>query len=292
MMLSRGQVSIVIASPRPPRLLEACLASVMPQATEWNAPVIVARPGDARSVKAAIASAGPLGVAVAVDGSPTLPELRGAGLRAVQTPFAALIEDHCVAAPGWLQALMAAMGTADFAGGRMGNAQRVRMADWAAYFAEYGFFTGRAVGGDPALATGANVLYGPRALPLAAGWATEGFWEDVIHARLIAAGCRLTLTAAAEIQQNQRYEIADFCRDRFRHGFDYARTRLAEQPSLHRWIRAATAPLLPVVLARRVGAGVAPEDRGPFFRALPLTLTFLGGWALGEMMGYIRGPAR
>jgi hypothetical protein len=134
------------------------------------------------------------------------------------------------------------------------------------------------------------VLYGPRALTLAAAWATEGFWEDVIHARLIAAGCRFAAAPAAEIQQNQRYEVADFCRDRYRHGFDYARVRLAEQPSLHRWVRAATAPLLPVVLARRLGAGVRRGDRAAFMRALPLTLTFLGGWALGEMMGYIRGP--
>jgi hypothetical protein len=292
MMLAKAQVSIVIASPRDARLLEACLRSVMPQALELNAPLIVARPGDPASVKAATALAGSLGVPVAVAGNPTLPELRGAGLRAVQTPFAALIEDHCIATPGWLSALTAATGDADVVGGRMGNAQQARSADWAAYFAEYGFFTGQPIGGGPPLATGANVLYGPRALPLAAAWATEGFWEDVIHARLIAAGCRLAVTPAAEIQQNLHYEIVDFCRDRFRHGLDYARARLTEQPSLHRWVRAAASPLLPLVLVRRVGAGVAAADRAAFFRALPLTLMFLGAWALGEMMGYVRGPAR
>jgi hypothetical protein len=291
-MLSPGQVTIVVASPRDARLLDACLQSVLPQARVFNAPVIVARPGDLASVTAAIAPAGSLGIPVAVPGAPTLPELRGAGLRAVQTPFAALTEDHCVATPGWLSALTAEIGDADFVGGRMGNAQRARTVDWAAYFAEYGFFTGQPVRGGPALATAANVLYGPRALPRAAAWATEGFWEDVIHARLIAAGCRLAFTPAAEVQQNQRYEISAFCADRFRHGFAYARVRLTEQPFLHRWIRAAASPLLPAVLAQRVRAGVTAAERVAFFRALPLTLTFLGAWALGEMMGYVRGPAR
>ncbi|MEP6917561.1 MAG: hypothetical protein ABJC89_18060, partial [Acidobacteriota bacterium] len=177
MMVAQGQVSVVIASPREARLLDACLRSVVPQARDMAAPVIVSRPGDRASVTSAMVLTGSLGVAVALPGHPTLPELRGAGLHAVRTPFAALMEDHCVAAPGWLAALMTGIGDADVVGGRMGNAQRDRTADWAAYFAEYGFFTGHADGGGHALATGANVLYGPRALPRAAAWAAEGFWE-------------------------------------------------------------------------------------------------------------------
>ena len=102
----------------------------------------------------------------------------------------------------------------------------------------------------------------------------------------------LAMAPAAEMLQNQRYEVAPFCRDRFRHGLDYARVRLREQAGVSRWGRAITSPILPFVLARRVAVAVKPEDKGAFARALPLTLLFLGAWALGEMVGYARGPAQ
>ena len=100
------------------------------------------------------------------------------------------------------------------------------------------------------------------------------------------------MTTAAEVLQNNRYKILPFCRDRFCNCRDFARARLRAQPSLARWARAAASPLLPAVLAQRLRTRVAPQDRLDFWRALPVTLVFLSAWALGEMMGYIRGPAR
>lgn len=295
--MAPGLVSVVIASPREPALALACLRSVLPQAHAHGATVILARTGDAAAVIAQLGEADAPGAVniVPVDAAPgaSLPQVRGAGLAAARTPFAALVEDHCVAAPGWLEALVttAAATSADLVGGRMGNAEQSRAIDWAAYFAEYGFFMGTASGDAPPLATGANVLYGPRALPLAARWASDGLWEDVIHARLAAAKCDLTVTPAAVMRQNQRYAVGSFCLDRYRHGFAFARVRLREQKGSGRWLRAVTAPLLPVVLARRLRANVLPDERDAFRRALPLTLLFLSAWSVGEMMGYVRGRA-
>jgi hypothetical protein len=295
-MLPLGSVTVVIASPREPALASTCVASVAAQARALGAPVILARRGDAGAV---VATDGELASMVSPIDAPagsSLPVLRGVGLAAVRTPYAALIEDHCVAAPGWLAALCAAASAApppDFVGGRMGNAQRRRAVDWAAYFAEYGFFAGTAQGGAAPLATGANVLYGPRALPLAARWASEGLWEDVIHARLVDRGCHLAVTPSAEMRQNLRYAIAAFCRDRYQHGFAYARVRLREAApgGARRWPRALASPLLPFVLARRLRATVRSDERPAFRRALPLTLLFLAAWSAGEMMGYVRGRA-
>lgn len=293
--LPPGSISVVLASPREPALALACLRSVLSQAQALGAPVILARTGDAAAVVASLGAAPDTAGIVPVDAAPgaSLPAIRGAGLTAARTPYAALIEDHCVAAPGWLEALSttAAATSADFVGGRMGNAQKAHAIDWAAYFAEYGFFMGTASGGAPPLATGANVLYGPRALPLAARWASAGLWEDVIHARLAAAGCDLAVTAAAQMLQNQRYAIGAFCLDRYRHGFAFARVRLREQGGAGRWLRILTAPLLPALLAWRLRAKVMPGERAAFRRALPLTLLFLSAWSAGEMMGYVRGRA-
>jgi hypothetical protein len=333
-MLPLGSVTVVIASPREPALAAACVASVAAQARALGAPVILARCGDAGAVVATAGEPASMVSTIDAPAGSSLPVLRGVGLSAVRTPYAALIEDHCVAAPGWLAALCAAGSAApppDFVGGRMGNAQRRRAVDWAAYFAEYGFFAGTALGGAAPLATGANVLYGPRALPLAARWASDGLWEDVIHARLLDRGCRLAVTPSAEMRQNLRYAIAAFCRDRYQHGFAYARVRLREASAsatgstttgstatgstatgstatgptaagtaatasakamaVRRWARVFASPLLPFVLARRLWANVASDERAAFRRALPLTLLFLAAWSVGEMMGYVRGRA-
>ncbi len=292
MKAAPGELSVVVASPRDDlALLGACLQSVLPQARALGVPVVVARRGDARAALDRLGVGADEAAAVGTADDASLPRLRGAGLAAVRTPAAALIEDHCIADPGWLAVLSAAAGGADVVGGRMGNAKRDRIVDWAAFFSEYGFFSGMVRDGAVPLVTGANVLYGARALPLAARWAAEGLWEDVIHARLAAAGCTLAIEPRAEMLQNHRYAVAPFCRDRFEHGYDYARVRLRERPRTARWARALTAPLLPLVLVRRLQANVAADDRRAFVRALPLTTLFLGAWALGELAGYVRGAA-
>ena len=255
--------------------------------SSWRDPAISA------AVTAAIAPAGSLGIPIAVPGAPTLPELRGAGLRAVQTPFAALTEDHCIATPGWLSALAAEIGDADFVGGRMGNAQRTRTVDWAAYFAEYGFFTGQPVRGGPALATAANVLYGPRAVTRAAALGDRG----LLGGRDSRAAHRggLPIWRSHPPPRSSRISATRFQPSARIGSGTGSPTRASDSPRrlfLHRWIRAAAAPLLPAVLARRVRGGVIAAERGAFFRALPLTLMFLGAWSVGEMMGYVRGPAR
>jgi hypothetical protein len=285
-------IAVVIASFREVRLLEACLDSVLPQAGARGASVVVARPpGD--TLAATLAAKYP-GVRFVQAASSDIPRLRGAGLRAADADLVAVTEDHCVAAAGWLDALEAAhVATgAHVVGGGMGNARRRRATDWAAYFSEYGFFawtrpTSDPVGGVPLL-TGANVAYSRAVHPDVTAWTLDGMWENVCHDRLHAQGRRLTFAPAARVLQNHTYRFGAFCRDRYDHGRAYAHTRLIEHGTA-RWRLLATAPLLPPLLAARVGraaGGIAP---GAFLRALPITLAFLGAWAAGEAVGYARG---
>ena len=139
-MMATGErpwVSVVVASPRTEDLAIACVRSILPEARLTHAPVVVARAVGAADIIRRLGDAGVPIVPVDAGVAATLPEIRGAGLLAVQTQYAALVEDHCLAAPGWLSALCAAAPTADVVGGRMGNARRARATDWAAYFAEY-----------------------------------------------------------------------------------------------------------------------------------------------------------
>ena len=132
-------------------------------------------------------------------------------------------------------------------------------------------------------------MYAPDVTEPVARWAAAGAWEDVIHKRLAAEKARFLFLPGARVRQNATYELGSFCRDRFQHGHDYARVRLAENPGMSRAMRLATAPILPLVLTARVGRAAAGESPAAFVSALPFTIAFLSAWSLGEIVGYWKG---
>lgn len=200
-----------------------------------------------------------------------------------------LTEDLCVADDAWVSTFLH-HDTADVVGGRMAIDRAGRSIDLGAFFSEYGFFGSLAPQTDPPLVTGANVSYrGPVAEAVGA-MARSGTWENVIHDQLYHEGSRFDYRSDAVVYQRMRYRFAAFCVDRFQHGFDYARARLAENKAGRRWIWCAGTPLLPLVLLARVAAAVGRLYGWSFVRALPWTVAFLGSWSVGEAAGYLRGP--
>lgn len=282
-------ISVVVASCRDRGLLDACLKSLEIQCRQHGAEIIVARKHDSAELNQ-LTETYPFVRFVASPGS-TIPRLRAAGLATAQGDIIALTEDHCVFAPDWIAQLSAEFeGDTDVAGGAMDNAQRQRAIDWAAYFAEYGFFAENG-GGRPLepLLTGANVAYSRRVVNEVVKWATRGEWENVIHTHLSAQAHSFRFLKTATVYQNQNYHFWAFSRDRFVHGRDYARRRLLDEAN-RRWFCFAGSFLLPPVLIMRLAKAVGPHHRWPFLRVLPITVAFLTAWALGEAAGYWYGP--
>ena len=123
--------------------------------------------------------------------------------------------------------------------------------------------------------TGANVAYRRSIVGDVVAWASAGEWENVSHERLRARGSSLHFVESAPVYQNKSYEFWDFCRDRYEHGRDYARTRLVEEQGARRWLLTAITPLLPLVIVARVARAAAPTRWGAFLKALPVTLAFV-----------------
>ena len=287
-----GLISVTVASNRSAELLGACLASLVPQCSALAAELIVVRAGPAGDLPA-LEHAWPTVRFLAASMDATIPELRGRGLEAARGDFVALTEDHCVAAPGWLEALTGAAGPETMAvGGGMGNAQTRRGVDWGAYFSEYGFFDAGRPAGNDSLLTAANVAYRRPVLREITAGALAGDWENVLHGRLRDQGLETRFAPRAVVRQNRTYHLGAFCRDRFEHGQDYARARLQEEPGTSRGIRFLACLPLPFVLTWRVAQAAGRGSPGPFLRALPWTFTFLAAWSLGEAAGYLTGPTR
>ncbi|MEP6690218.1 MAG: glycosyltransferase [Gemmatimonadaceae bacterium] len=286
-------LSVVVASNRDRSLLEACLASLVDQCRRENAELIVARSGltpDATALRRAFPSV----LFVNAPDDASIPQLRGIGMTEASGDIVALTEDHCLAHPDWLQTLARHVGDgADVIGGGMDNAQRTRLVDWGAYFAEYGFFAPSRKSGEheSPLLTGANVAYSRRVVEEVIALARENQWENVAHGRLRARGSILRFVSTAEISQNQQYSFWPFCADRYVHGRDYARKRLSEE-KVNRWALLAGSPLLPFLLTWRVARAATKGRTGTFVRALPATFAFLASWSIGEAAGYLRGPVR
>ncbi|MDB4882083.1 MAG: glycosyl transferase family 2 [Gemmatimonadetes bacterium] len=285
-------ISVVVASNRSRALLDDCLAALLDQCERAQAELIVARDDDEEGLES-IALAYPTVRVVPVKRGASIPELRGAGMREATGDIVMLTEDHCVPGPQWVEELCLGVDqVADIAGGGMDNAQRKRAIDWAAYFSEYGLFaTTRSDTGEGMQLTGANVAYRRSIVEDVIGWASAGEWENVAHERLRARGSSLHFVESAPVYQNKTYEFWDFCRDRYEHGRDYARTRLVEEQHARRWLLTAVTPLLPLVIVTRVARAAAPTRWGAFLRALPATLAFVSAWSVGEAVGYLRGPA-
>ena len=287
-------ISVVVASNRERALLNTCLASLIPQCDRASAQLIVARCGD----PAEITALGKAFPGVRFLGAPQatpIPQLRGLGMADATGDIVALTEDHCVADEHWVETMLQnAQDSADVIGGGMGNAQRDRTVDWAAYFAEYGFFSNtrpKRLSGERPLLTGANVAYKRHVVSEVIEWAKQGEWENVAHSRLLAQGSAMRFIGSAAVYQNKNYQFGEFCVDRYEHGRDFARKRLVEDPSSSRWSLLLVSPLLPPLLTWRVAVAAGPARWSTFLRALPTTFAFLTAWSIGEAVGYLRGPA-
>lgn len=290
--LESPTVSVIVASNRSRALLNSCLASLRLQCSRSSAELIVARAGTAAELQE-LRAAMPDVRFVAAPLTANIPELRGLGMAESTGDVVALTEDHCIADEAWVETLLQhAQDPADVIGGGMGNAQRERAVDWAAYFSEYGFFAETrpepAIGAPP-LITGANVAYKRRVVQDVLEWARQGEWENVAHNRLTANGSALRFIRTAAVYQNKNYQFTEFCVDRYQHGRDFARKRLREERGSRRWLLLCASPLLPPILAWRVAKAAAPTRWTIFLRALPATFAFLTAWSFGEAIGYLRG---
>jgi len=291
------RLSVVVASFRARTTLDACLTALLSQCPHDDVELLLARSDD-RADLDDIARAYPTVRVIRAPSGADIPRLRGAGLQASAGALSLMIEDHCVADAEWVASFRPYLDTnVDVIGGGMDNAQAQRAIDWGAFFSEYGFFSAlteraaSAPGGVPLL-TAANVAYAGRVRHDVAAWMSDGLWENVVHERLRAKGATLRFEPRARVGQNLRYGLIGFLADRYRHGFDYARVRLAETPGMNRLVRALITPLLAPLLTWRVArATVGSSSRAwSFVRALPFTMAFLGAWTMGEAAGYARGP--
>jgi hypothetical protein len=223
----------------------------------------------------------------------TIPQLRALAIRQARGELIGVTEDHCMAPPGWLGAMVRAHAAGHaIVGGPIENAATGRLIDWAVFFCEYSAFEPPLEAG-PGAVPGNNTTYARALLPIIDDLLDLGVWEEEFNSRLAAHGYATYLDPSAAMMHKKSFGAAEFVAQRYYYARSYAGMRLRDGVLLQRLMYAGfAATLLAPLLIQRIVWNVWTKrrHRRELILSLPLLMTFVAAWALGEVVGYLTGP--
>jgi glycosyltransferase involved in cell wall biosynthesis len=284
-------LSVVVASVNGQPYLGKCLDALAERCD--GAEVIVADWTD-EETRAAVRARWPSVRLLSFDEPMAVPELRAAGISASTAPVVALIEDHCLVAPGWGERLVAGHRAGyGVVGGPIRNVATGRIRDWAAFFCEYSAVMEPMPAGAVTALPGMNVSYDRRALEAIDDLLREGRWENWLHPRLLERGFVLYCDPDAFVEHDKDFSLQEFFSQRYHYSRSYAGMRNPELGGKRVLYLLGTPLLLPLLYARMArNVFSRGRHRREFVLATPLILAYVAVWAFGEAVGYAFGGGR
>jgi glycosyltransferase involved in cell wall biosynthesis len=217
---------------------------------------------------------------------------RNLGVREARGSILAFTDADCVPEPDWIEAIRTAHRQSyPVIGGVIANANPASRVGRAYYFAEFNNWLPGSPPGPvrdmPAccwsMKRSAYERYGPF---------IEGTYcyDTAFHWRMAADRQRPQLDPAIVVAHVNPTSWTYCLNHEVQHGRAFARVRVAERrmTRVAALARAATAPLLPVLLFIRALRNVAasPGALREFLAAAPLVFLAIAAWSYGEMTGY------
>jgi len=291
MSTATPDLSVVVASVNGLPYLETCLDALTRRAPA--AEVVLADWTDAPT-RELVRRRFPDVVMLPFDAPTAVPELRAAGIAAARAPYVAVIEDHCVVAEGWADAVLRAhRADHEVVGGEIRNAARSRVRDWAAFYCEYSEHMDPLPGGRAASVPGMNVSYDRRAIEAMQPLLDDGRWETWLHPHLEREGFAFHVEDGMVLFHDKDFSFRHFASQRWHYARSHAGMR-NPQLGVKRVVYAGGSPLIVPLMLRRLKANVdaKPRHRRRFYEALPLIVVYLSIWAAGEAYGYVMGGGR
>jgi hypothetical protein len=279
----------VVASFSGETALRRCLESVEPQAGE--AEVIVATDVEIQAV-ARLEARFPRFRFLRAPRGTSVFRLRALGLEQARGRLLALLEDHCTAAPGWLEALRARHRDGHpVVGGSVDSGLSDGSYDWALYLCEYAAQMPPVADGPARALSGVNVAYERDLLAGCREVWQETFYENEVHDALVASGHHLHRTGDACVSTHLALPLREAAAHLFRGGRRFGSYRRARSSPAARAVLPAAALALPALLTLRVVRTVARRRPGRLAataRGLAYIVALNSAWAAGEALGYLR----
>jgi len=205
----------------------------------------------------------------------------------------AVIEDHCIAPPGWAEAMVAALeGGREVAAGPIANITDQSAIDRAAFYCEYSRFMAPVADGPADMVPGNNVAYSEAVFRKYRNLFASGAWDTIVHERMAADGVELYMTGDAVIGHCLSPGLFGFCTEKYHFARSFAGKRFEHGSSGKRLFYSAASFALPLVLFMRILSDLRAKGVGPGEVAavsIPMVI-FLLFWAMGEFTGYLFGP--
>lgn len=285
-------VSVVIPSVNGLPVLAECLqALVQQQVTVPVEILVVDRCGE--ETRAVVRNRFPQVRLIPVEGRPSIPALRALGIEQARGQVVAITEDHCIANPGWFQAIARAHQAGYQAiGGPVENGSVERAVDWAVFFCEYARFMAPVAHGVVHEIPGNNSAYDRRLLEALGPELRAEVWDSFLHARMRELGVVFHSDPEMIMLHKKEFGYVYFLSQRFHYSRSFAGMRLTGARWWKRAFYAAATLALPAVLLGRITATVVRKGRHvrEFVRSLPALCTFVVSWAVGEWVGAVLGP--
>jgi glycosyltransferase involved in cell wall biosynthesis len=285
------RVSVIVASIVGPPFVDECLQSLEKQAKQEDAEVIVVACGDAAYAQR-IAQGFPWTRVIHRPERESVPELRRHGLEAASGDVVAIIEEHCLAAPDWLQRVTEAFSKGDCGavGGPVMDYNYRRLRDWVVYFTEYNNYLPPWRDGEEHGLGSANIAYSRAVLLKYRDALGSGYWEAALHARMATDGLRFSPAPGMLVYHRGPFNYGYYLRQRYWFSRAFAGAR--NWPGSRKAVYVALSPVAPFLLLARMAARVWNRRCRvvKFVQTLPLLLPALTVYVAGECVGYLAGP--
>ncbi len=212
-----------------------------------------------------------------------VPDLWGRAMLRATGDIVVITIPACVPSPGWLAAIERAHRSPSVAiGGPIDIGRDASLRDRAVHLVRYTAFLPAAAAGEVAEIAGDNGTYKRLAIEdLLPKIGREGFWEPEIHHVLRQRGERLWMDPAIATMFSGSESVGGFSVQRYRHGRTFGQTRSGSMRGATRWMRVASAPLVPAVMLLRALTRMRQAGRldVPTVIAAPLAGWFFTCWA-------------
>lgn len=283
----------MIASIVGPPFIDDCLKSVRDQAAKHGAEVIVTACGTAEYADR-IAKNFPWVRVIHCPERETVPALRRKGVDAAQGDIIAIIEEHCLAAPDWLDRAIEAFGKNDcgVVGGPVLDYSYKRLRDWVVYFCEYNSYLPPWREGEPHDLGSANIAYSRELLMKYRDVLGAGYWEAVLHPRLAADGIKFRAAPAMGVHHRGPFNFQYYLGQRYLFSRAFAGARSRHLPAAKKLAYILASPIVPFLLWMRMTRRVLARNCHvpKFLQICPLLVPVLTVYVAGEFVGYLAGP--
>jgi hypothetical protein len=288
--LRNPPLSVVLGTTQPWPELQPAIESVVPQAREIGAEVIVVDNNGA-ALPEQLAAQTPEIVWITDPGA-TIFRMRSLGMSVARGDVIALTEDHCVPSPRWCQAhIDSHVQHPEVAavGGTVANGATDNLSAWGSFLVNHSDWMPPTESGPRRMVDRANISYKRSVVPRTP--TPPEVAEPLIDDHLLDSSAKFFLSADALVTHDQSFGLRGTLAIHFHSGRSLAGSRVRRGLGpLGRLSRAITSPLLGPAMFVQTVRRIARRPKSPrVLASLPMAFAVASAISAGLVIGYLTG---